>query len=73
MTLVEKVRAAQLPPPAVRRRIRADARVSLADVAAELDVSAVTIHRWENGAAEPRRDRAIAYRDLLEGLRQASS
>jgi DNA-binding transcriptional regulator YiaG len=72
MALAEEVRAAQLPPPAVRRRIRSDARVSLAEMAAELQVSAVTVHRWEQGVFEPRRDKAIAYRNLLEELREAS-
>ncbi len=72
MTLAEQVRAAQLPPPAARRRIRSDARVSLAEVAAELDVSAVTVQRWERGIFEPRREKAIAYRNLLEALQQAA-
>jgi DNA-binding transcriptional regulator YiaG len=71
MTLVEKVRAAQLPPPAVRRRIRCDAGVTLAEMAAELNVTPVTVLRWEQGT-EPRRDRAIAYRGLLDALREVS-
>ena len=72
MSLAEQVRAAQLPPPAARRRIRCNARVSLAEVAAELNVSAVTVQRWEQGMFEPRRDKAIAYRELLEALIEAS-
>ncbi|MCF6745107.1 helix-turn-helix transcriptional regulator [Blastococcus sp. KM273128] len=72
MTLAEQVRAAQLPPPVARRQIRCDARVSLAEMAAELDVSAVTVQRWEQGTFEPRRDKAIAYRNLLDALREAS-
>ncbi|SFK37258.1 helix-turn-helix domain-containing protein [Geodermatophilus ruber] len=73
MSLVDSIKAAQLPPPAVRRRIRTDARVSLADLAAELQVSPVTVHRWERGIVAPRRERAIAYRDLLEALRDAAA
>jgi DNA-binding transcriptional regulator YiaG len=72
MTLPERVRAAQLPPPADRRRIRCEARVSLADMAAELGVSAVTVQRWEQGVFEPRREKAIEYRHLLEALQEAS-
>jgi transcriptional regulator with XRE-family HTH domain len=72
MTLVDRVRAAQLPPPAERRRIRLHAKVSLAEVAEELQVTPVTILRWEQGTFEPRRDRAIAYRRLLDALLAAS-
>lgn len=72
MTLADRVRAAQLPPPETRRQIRCNARVSLAEVAAELQVSPVTVHRWEQGIFEPRRSKAIAYRNLLEALREAS-
>jgi DNA-binding transcriptional regulator YiaG len=74
MTLAEQVRAAaQLPSPADRRRIRNQAKVSLAEMAAELKVTPVTVLRWEQGAFEPRRDRAIAYRDLLEALQDATA
>lgn len=72
MGLADKVRAAKLPPPAVRRTIRRTAGVTLIEVAAELGVSDVTVLRWERGSAEPRRDRAIAYRRLLDALQEAS-
>lgn len=66
--LADRVKAAQLPAPAMRRTIRKAARVTLAEMAAELGVSAVTVLRWERGTSEPRRERAIAYRRLLDSL-----
>jgi transcriptional regulator with XRE-family HTH domain len=71
--LAQQVREARLPEPALRRLIRKAAAVSLAEVAGELGVTSVTVLRWERGDSEPRRDRAIAYRRLLEELREASS
>jgi len=71
--LAERVRAAKLPAPAVRRSIRLGAGVTLAEMAAELDVTPVTVLRWERGSSEPRRARAIAYRRLLDAVREASS
>lgn len=72
LSLVERVRAAKLPSPDVRYRIRQDAGVTLEEIAAELGVSAVTVQRWERGLAVPRRERAIAYKCLLDELRQVA-
>lgn len=69
--LTDRVRAAQLPPPAERRAIRQAARTSLSDVAAELGVSPMSVLRWERGESAPRLDHAIAYRRILDGLRDA--
>lgn len=69
MTLTEKLRAAQLPPPWERRAIRIGAGASQRELAHELDVTPLTISRWERGDSEPRRDKAIAYRRLLDELR----
>lgn len=71
--LAEQVRAAQLPSPAMRRTIRRGAGVSLAEVASELGVATVTVLRWERGTSVPRREHAIAYRQLLDALREATS
>lgn len=78
MSLVEQVRAAQLPPPATRRSIRKAAGVTLDEIAQEIGeltgdpaVSAVSVLRWEQGKTEPQRDRAIAYRRLLDDLQRA--
>jgi DNA-binding XRE family transcriptional regulator len=69
--LVERVRAAQLPPPVERQRIRRAARASLSAVAAELGVSPMTVLRWERGESDPRLDHAAAYGALLASLRDA--
>ena len=71
--LVSRGHVTREPDPADRRRIRNQAKVSLAEMAAELKVTPVTVLRWEQGAFEPRRDRAIAYRDLLEALQDATA
>lgn len=71
--LLSQLRAAQLPPPARRRRIRESAGASLRDLGDELGVAAITVWKWENGETTPRRDNAIAYRKLLEKLERAAS
>jgi transcriptional regulator with XRE-family HTH domain len=68
MGLVEQLAAAQLPPPGMRKSIRETAGASLRDIGSELGVTPMTVLRWERGEAEPRRDRAIAYRALLDAL-----
>jgi DNA-binding XRE family transcriptional regulator len=71
--LAERVREARLPSPALRRHIRQAAGVTLVEMAEELGVTNVSVLRWERGDCEPRRDRAIAYRRLLEELQAAVS
>ncbi|MEJ7772532.1 MAG: hypothetical protein WKF51_11575 [Geodermatophilaceae bacterium] len=72
MELVEKIRAGQLPPPYVRESIRRTAGASYAEMGAAMTppVTGVTVWRWEQGKAVPRRDHAIAYRQLLDALRE---
>lgn len=72
MGLAEQVRAVRLPPPAMRRSIRLAAGATQAEVGEELGVSPVTVLRWERGKSEPRRDRAIAYRHLLDSLQRVA-
>jgi DNA-binding transcriptional regulator YiaG len=60
---------ANLPLLRFRRRIRTAARASLRDVARELGVTPMTVARWETGS-EPRLSHAIAYRRLLDQLRE---
>lgn len=77
MGLVEQIVAARLPSPPRRKAIRTEAGASLHDMQAELarrgiQVTHVTILRWETGAAEPRRERAIVYRQLLDDLEAAT-
>lgn len=42
-------------------------------MATALPVSHTTLHAWEMGNSTPRLADAIAYRDLLEALRKATS
>jgi transcriptional regulator with XRE-family HTH domain len=68
--LVHRVAQSTLPRPSERRRIREKAGLSLREIGAALGVDAVTVLRWERGA-QPRRDRALAYRELLDALEAA--
>jgi DNA-binding transcriptional regulator YiaG len=70
--LVADVRQARLPRPTERRRIREAAGVSLREIAVALDVAPLTVLRWEQGKVTPRREHAVAYRSLLEGLEEAA-
>lgn len=72
-TLVDQLKAAQLPSTSRRRSIRLDAGASLRDVGTELGVHPMTVLKWENGDSVPRRAHAIAYRELLERLAAVSS
>ncbi|WP_376766276.1 helix-turn-helix domain-containing protein [Actinomadura litoris] len=69
--LADRVRAARLPPPDVRQRIRREAGIPLRTMAASLGVTAGAVQRWEQGRVTPRHEHAIAYRRLLDELEQA--
>lgn len=70
--LISRVRASQLPTPAVRRTIRRRAGAPLREMGKALGVSPMTVLRWEQGATEPRLENAIAYRRLLDALQEAT-
>jgi DNA-binding XRE family transcriptional regulator len=70
-TLAGRLAASRLPTPLQRRNIRIAAGASLRDVARELDVTPMTVARWETGS-EPRLAHAIAYRRLLDQLREVA-
>jgi DNA-binding transcriptional regulator YiaG len=69
--LARRIRAAKLPPPAERARIRREARITLREFAQVLGVTTTTVYRWEIGDADPKTDHAVAYADLLNKVRQA--
>jgi DNA-binding XRE family transcriptional regulator len=69
--LADRVRAAQLPTPANRRRIRLRAGLSLRLIGDHIGVTAMTVLRWERGEAAPKFEHAVAYRQLLEELEAA--
>lgn len=50
-------------------QLRADAGLSLAEMSSALGVSVSTVFRWEHGT-EPHGDRAVAWAELLQLLRQ---
>lgn len=69
--LARRIRAAKLPPPAERARIRREARITLREFAQVLGVTTTTVYRWETGDADPKTDHAVAYADLLDKVRGA--
>ena len=71
--LLAQLKAAQLPPPSKRKRIREDSGATLRDMGEALGVAAITVWKWENGDVTPRRENAIAYRRLLEKLERATA
>jgi transcriptional regulator with XRE-family HTH domain len=76
-TLLRRRRQAVLPAPARRREIRDSAKLTREEIAAALraeghNITAASVLGWEKeksaGGWDPRRDRAIAYRRLLEHI-----
>lgn len=70
--LAARVRAAQLPPPAERARVRQAAGVTLEHFAGALGVSQMTVSRWERGETEPSLDQRVAYARLLREVAAAT-
>lgn len=75
--LLKRLREARLPDPAKRREIRDSARLSREDIAAAMraeghNITVKAVEGWERpreaGGWNPRRDRAVAYRQLLERI-----
>lgn len=71
--LAARVRAAQLPPPTERARIRQAAGVTLEHFARVLGVSQMTVSRWERGETEPGLEQRAAYALLLREVAAATS
>jgi predicted transcriptional regulator len=68
--LLSQVRAAQLPSPRERRRIRETAGVSIREAAEAVGVTAMSFWSWESGEVQPTRANAITYRRLLDALEE---
>jgi DNA-binding XRE family transcriptional regulator len=73
MTLIDEVRARQLPSAKARRAIRVAADVSQGRMAAEVGVHRSTLIRWENGECVPRGEARERYAKLLAALQQVSA
>ncbi len=71
--LFDDIKAAQLPPPPERRRIREAAGVSCREAARVLGVSPMTVVHWEEGRTPRHRSLAIRYRKLLDALEEVAS
>ncbi|MFF3312953.1 helix-turn-helix domain-containing protein [Streptomyces sp. NPDC002952] len=59
--------AEELPPPAVRARLRKAAGLTQEEVADAFGVHRMAMLRWENGQSMPRRRHRDAYLRLLHG------
>lgn len=56
-----------MPPPGVRAQLRKASGLTQEEVAEVFGVTRVAFHRWETGAATPRRRHRDAYVRLLNG------
>lgn len=63
--LVERRRNTELPPPARRREIRKKAGVPQWEMAQDLNVTALTVSKWERGLVRLKREHVEPYRALL--------
>lgn len=74
-SLTDLVRAARLPAPSERKRIRKAARLTLRQIGDELGVTEAAVWHWENGTKGqgPSLENAARYRELLDKLAKAVS
>jgi DNA-binding XRE family transcriptional regulator len=61
-----------LPAPEVRRRVRREAGLTLAEVGRLLGVTGSTVSRWERGTMPPEGASRLVYAALLRALSEAS-
>lgn len=66
--LLGERRQAYLPPPTIRREIRARAGVTQGQLAQALGVSPPALSRWEAGTRTPRGEHRIEYAQALQAL-----
>jgi DNA-binding transcriptional regulator YiaG len=72
ITISDEVLAQRrLPMPAMARQLRLDAGLSQGRLARELNVTRVTVARWEAGTRHPRGELLVAYVRLLDSIREA--
>ena len=66
--LARRRRSRTLPPPAVRRLLRARAGISIRQLAATIGVSPAAVSRWETGLRTPRGTALETYSAALDRL-----
>jgi DNA-binding transcriptional regulator YiaG len=69
--ITAKLKARGLPAPSECLRIRREAGIAGADIAAALGVSRQAVDQWERGLRRPRGQLAADYMDLLRALKAA--
>ena len=69
--IAAKLKARGLPEPAECLRIRTDAGIAAADIAAALGVTRQAVDQWERGLRRPRGKLAVDYMDLLKAVKAA--
>lgn len=62
----------RLPSPALRRAIRSDAGLTVAEVADAVGVTRQAVNNWERGARSPRGAALRSYVAVLDEIRKAS-
>ena len=67
--LRDVVEAKRLPSPLRRRALRADAGLTLAELASQCGVSKTSVWLWERGDVSPRGKNRIAYAKALDELK----
>jgi transcriptional regulator with XRE-family HTH domain len=60
----------QLPPPSVRRALRLEAGLALADVAEAVGCTRQAVANWESGTSQPRGRNVTSYVAVLSMLRR---
>lgn len=68
MDLVARSRSRRQFKPEFARAVRLAAQISLAELAAELEVTASAVSRWEAGSRRPRGPLAEKYLEALARL-----
>lgn len=67
-TAMQLAQVRRLTRSGVARRRRIAARLSLAEIAAEIGVAPSTVFRWEKNKRTPRGDAAVAYLRVLDEI-----
>ena len=67
-TLLRRSRARRRLLPALAKAIRLEAKITLAEIGAAVDVTESAVSRWESGRRRPRGAAAERYAEVLSRL-----